>query len=245
MHFDRSGMRAVKRSARANLPRVVLALAIGAFLAACGGEDGGTAAAPPSTAPNPGGSPSQGGQPPTQNAAPTIAGTPQSSVMLGTLFRFQPIAADPDDGQLTFSVEGLPGWATFSSTTGELQGTPRQQDIGSHDGIRITVSDGEATATLGPFSIDVVGTALGSATLSWEPPMQRTDGSPLTNLTGYKIYWGTVAGSYSNSVLISNPGVTSYVIDQLTPARWYFVATAVDAAGAESAFSNLASKLIQ
>ena len=87
--------------------------------------------------------------------------------------------------------------------------------------------------------------ALGSATLSWTPPTTNTDGSPLTNLAGYKVYWGTSQGNYSNSVTLNNAGLSMYVVENLTPGTWFFVATAFNSAGTESSFSSVASKTIQ
>jgi hypothetical protein len=85
-------------------------------------------------------------------------------------------------------------------------------------------------------------TAPGSALLTWTPPLQNTDNTSLMNLTGYRIYWGTSPGNYSNSVTIG-ANLTSYVVEQLAPARYYFVATAISPSG-ESAYSNEATKLI-
>jgi hypothetical protein len=164
--------------------------------------------------------------------------------MQGSQYAFTPSASDPDGDKLTFSVKNLPSWAAFSSSTGKISGTPSAGDIGTYQGITITVSDGQSTVSLAPFSIEVVATATGTVTLSWSAPTQNTDGSPLTNLAGYKIYWGTSKGNYTHSATLNNPGVTTYVVDQLTPATWYFVATAFDSAGVESSFSNPASKTI-
>ena len=154
-------------------------------------------------------------------------------------------ATDADGNALTFSIANAPAWATFNSSTGQLSGTPTAAQVGTYSNITISVSDGTATATLAAFNIQVVGTATGSATLTWTPPTQNTDGSPLSNLAGYKVYWGTAQGSYSNSVTVSNPGLATYVVDQLTPATWYFTVTALNAAGVESAFSNVATKTIR
>jgi hypothetical protein len=109
----------------------------------------------------------------------------------------------------------------------------------------IRVTDGQATVALATFSIAVVATSTGSATLSWTPPAQNTDGSTLTNLAGYRVYWSRVQGNFPNSVTLDNPGLTSYVVDQLTPGPWYFVVTALNDRGAESPYSNVASKMVQ
>ena len=86
--------------------------------------------------------------------------------------------------------------------------------------------------------------ATGSATLTWTPPTQNSDGTPLTNLAGYKVYWGPTAGSYPNSVTVNNPGLTSYVVDNLVPGTYFFAAKAFNSAGTESEFSNAATKTI-
>jgi hypothetical protein len=145
---------------------------------------------------------------------------------------------------LTFSIANAPAWASFNTSTGRLTGTPGAQHVGTTTGIVITVSDGEDDDSLAAFSVAVQAVATGSATLSWTPPTTNTDGSPLTNLAGYKIYWGTSQGNYTSSTTLSNPGLTSYVVTNLTPGTYFFVATALNAAGAESVFSSVASKTI-
>ena len=66
----------------------------------------------------------------------------------------------------------------------------------------------------------------------------------LSNLSGYRIYYGTSQGNYSNTTSVTNPGLTSYVIENLAGGTWYFVMTAVDGAGLESARTNPVSKTI-
>ena len=179
------------------------------------------------------------------NGPPVISGTPPTSVTAGTAYAFQPTASDPDGDTLTFSITNLPAWATFSTTTGRVQGTPAPSQVGTYGNIVITVSDGTATASLPAFGIAVVAVASGSATLSWTPPTTNTDGSPLTNLAGYRVHWGTAVGNYPSSVRLDNPGLASYVVENLAPGTYYFVVTALNSAGAESQFSNVASKTIQ
>jgi putative Ig domain-containing protein len=163
----------------------------------------------------------------------------------GQQYSFTPTASDPNGDSLTFTITGTPPWATFNATTGQLSGTPASGQVGmSFSNIRISVSDGTTTVNLPAFSITVVATATGSATLTWSPPTQNTDGSPLNNLAGYRVYWGTSQGNLSNSTTLNNPGLSSYVVDQLTPATWYFAVTAVNSSGGESAFSNRASKQV-
>lgn len=178
------------------------------------------------------------------NRAPTITGTPPTVVTPGTPYSFTPTANDADGDELTFSIVNAPSWATFDESTGRLSGTPGAGDVGTTSGIVITVSDGEASRSLAAFSVTVQAVATGSATVTWSPPTTNTDGSPLTNLAGYKVYWGTQQGNYSSSVTLNNPGLTSYVVTNLTPGTWYFTVTSLNSQGVESSFSNAASKTI-
>lgn len=73
-------------------------------------------------------------------------------------------------------------------------------------------------------------------TLSWQAPSRNEDGSRLADLAGYRIYYGTDSGSYTHSVDVE-PGVTSRSL-ALESGDYYFVMTALDAAGNESLFSN-------
>jgi hypothetical protein len=84
----------------------------------------------------------------------------------------------------------------------------------------------------------------GSATLSWTPPTRNTDGSALTNLAGYRIRWGRQSGSYTSDATVMNPGITTYVVDDLAQGTWYFTVLAINAGGAVSDPSNEASKAI-
>jgi hypothetical protein len=177
------------------------------------------------------------------NRAPVISGTPATSVIAGGTYSFLPIASDADGNALTFTIANKPAWATFNAATGQLSGTPAAANVGTYSGIAITVSDGLASATLGPFAITVNQVTLGSATLSWTPPTQNTDGTALTNLAGYRIYYGTSAGALSQTISVDNASVSTYLVENLTPATWYFAVKAV-ANGIESDFSNVATKVI-
>jgi hypothetical protein len=177
-------------------------------------------------------------------AAPTIGGTPPTSARVGQAYSFTPTASDPAGLPLTFSVTNKPSWAAFSTSTGTLAGTPGAVDVSTFSNVTISVSNGTSSTSLAPFSIAVQQASLGSATLSWQPPTTRADGSPLTNLAGYRVYYGTQAGTYPNRVVVNSPGVSAYVVDNLPPGTYWFVVTAVDANGLESAQSASVSKAV-
>lgn len=179
------------------------------------------------------------------NRAPTIAGTPATTIVEGQSYSFTPTANDPDGDPLTFSITNMPSWATFSTGTGQLSGTPGTGTVGSYSNIQITVSDGTLQASLAAFTITVQQAANGTATLTWTPPTTRTDGSLLTNLAGYRLRYGNSAGTYPNLITISNPGLTTYMVQNLAVGTYFFVLAAYDATGSESVNTNPVSKTIQ
>lgn len=182
--------------------------------------------------------------PPAGNSPPTIFGNPAPAVLVGQNYSFTPTANDPDGDTLTFSIQNQPAWANFDPATGTLSGLAALGTEGTYPNIQITVSDGSRSASMSQFSINVTQVALGSATLSWNAPTQNTDGSALVDLAAYKIYYGTSPGSYTNEILISNPGTTSYVVENLVPSTYYFVSTSINTLGIESVFSNVASSTV-
>jgi len=178
------------------------------------------------------------------NRAPTISGTPLLSINALTAYSFQPSASDPDGNTLTFSIQNRPAWATFSTSTGRLSGTPALTDVASFSNIIISVSDGTASVSLPAFSLSVLQVANGTATVSWTPPTTNTDGSALTDLASYRVAYGRAADALSESATVNNPGLSSYTLDGLSQGTWYFAVIVVNASGVESDLSNVASKTI-
>ncbi len=166
------------------------------------------------------------------------------AVVVGVAYNFAPSATDPAGGALTYSVQNLPAWAKFSAATGELSGTPAAASVGTFSNIVISVSDGTRSAALPAFSIAVTQSADGSATLSWAPPTENTDGSALSDLAGYWIYYGTSPTALTQSVQVTNPGLATYVVGNLSPGTWYFSVVAYTSVSTQSAQSAVASKTI-
>lgn len=90
------------------------------------------------------------------NHAPTIEGTPPTAILKESSYRFTPNASDADGDTLSFSITNKPSWATFNTATGELSGTPGNDNAGTTSNIVISVSDGTASASLQAFSLEVV-----------------------------------------------------------------------------------------
>lgn len=181
------------------------------------------------------------------NVAPSISGVPGASAVVGESYRFVPVVTDANGDQLSFSVVNLPSWASFSSVTGEIYGTPQASDVGSYGGIRVNVSDGRVTSSLAAFSIVVAASsasATGTALLSWQAPTLNEDGTPIVGLVGYKIYYGRDVNAMNVVIPISGADNTHYNFTNLANGTHYFGVVAVTAAGEESRLSGIASKTI-
>lgn len=100
---------------------------------------------------------------------------------------------------------------------------------------------GGQSALPGGGSASTTGTGSSAHALMWDAPTSNTDGSPITDLAGYKIYYGTVSGNYTASIDVGN--TTSIPITTLSssvpaPGVYYITVAAYDTAGNESVFSN-------
>jgi hypothetical protein len=182
------------------------------------------------------------------NDAPVIKGKPLSTAVVNVPYVFRPDVHDPDGDVLVFQVARKPSWATLDPATGELSGVPPAGTTGTYTDIAISVSDGELKTSLPPFSIKLTtSSATGStssAALSWSAPTQNEDGSPLTDLAGYRIHYGTSASDLNKRVEVGNPATTSARVQNLTPGTWFFAISAYTHNGAESSRSGVVSKVI-
>jgi Putative Ig domain len=181
---------------------------------------------------------------------PTISGTPATSVIAGNAYSFAPSASGPSGATLSFSVQNMPTWATFSIASGALTGTPTSAQTGTYSNIIISVSDGSganSSAALPAFSITVnpATVTTGSATVAITPPTQNTNGTALTNLAGVTIYYGTSSSNLSQSVQVATTAATTYTISNLAVGTWYFAGQAYTSTGATSAMSPVVTANIQ
>ncbi|MEW8048275.1 MAG: DUF4347 domain-containing protein [Candidatus Thiodiazotropha sp.] len=89
------------------------------------------------------------------NSPPVISGSPLTSVVGHTAYSFTPVASDSDNEPYSFSIVNMPAWAQFDTATGQLYGTPTNSDVGTTNGIVITVSDGLNSNSLSAFNLTV------------------------------------------------------------------------------------------
>jgi hypothetical protein len=176
---------------------------------------------------------------PTVQSAPSLAihGAPNRQAVANQPYWFRPSTNDPTGDTLQFGISNQPKWSTFNSTTGELKGTPTSTDVGVYRGVTVTVTAGTQLRAMS-FDVEVVQVGTSSVTLSWMPPTQNEDGTPLTNLAGYRIRFGQQSGNYSGVITLANPGLSSYVLGGLAAGTYYIVISAYNQNGTESSYSN-------
>jgi len=181
---------------------------------------------------------------PPANTAPTISGHAATAVNAGAAYGFTPTTADANKDKLSFSIRNAPDWAKFNTASGGLSGTPTAADVGTYANIQISVSDGKASAVLPAFAIAVNQMSAGNAALDWMPPTENTDGSALMNLAGYNVHYGTSPDALTQVDKLTNPGLTSYVVDNLSAGTWYFAISSYATNGSESQNSGVVSTTI-
>lgn len=212
----------------------------------CGGGGGSDGAASGSTGASSGSSGSTDG-----NAAPTISGSPATQASIGSTYSVAPQATDADGDTLAFSIQNKPDWAQFNTATGQLAGTPNASSTTAD--IVITVSDGQASASLPAFSITVASSPSSSpslvasgpgVSLSWEVPTRTVTGETLQNLAGYRIHYGTNENALVNSVEVQSAGQNSFTVQDLPRGTYFFAVRAITASGDESRLSNVISRSV-
>lgn len=82
--------------------------------------------------------------------------------------------------------------------------------------------------------------------LTWNAPVAREDGTPLllTELGGYRVYFGTVEGYYPNRVDIDCETGTLDGSLPTAAGTYYYVITAYDTDGRESTYSTVVTATI-
>jgi hypothetical protein len=177
------------------------------------------------------------------NHAPSLTGTPETSVAAGTDYSFIPTVNDPDNDSLSFDVSNLPSWASFDGQIGAITGQPQESDIGTYTDIIVSVSDGDVTVSTSPFDIEVTNAQVetGSLGLRWTAPATREDGTVLevSEIDGYNIYLGETTQTMQVEVDLNDGQADSVTVENI-PLGTYFVAlTVYDSEGNESDLSNV------
>ena len=177
-----------------------------------------------------------------------ISGTPASTATVGQFYSFTPTVVASSGSSLAYAVSNKPSWAQFSSATGSLSGTPSAANVTTDSDIVVSVSNGAKSASLAAFNIAVKAASsatTGEATLSWSKPVDNTNGTPLTNLAGYVVRYGTNPAALTSQVSVASANTTDVEINNLSPGSWYFEVASINTSNMESPFSSAVSKTIQ
>jgi hypothetical protein len=76
------------------------------------------------------------------------------------------------------------------------------------------------------------------------PPTENTNGTALTDLAGFRIFYGTSASNLTQLAQLAGTSLTSYTVTSLASGTWYFAATAYSSTGMQSAMSTPVTKTI-
>ncbi len=171
-----------------------------------------------------------------------IAGSPATQAVIGQLYSFTPtVTGATAPTAVGFSIQNKPMWATFNTSTGQLEGKPATENVGNYPNIVISASTGSTQASLAGFTITVAKT--GTVTLNWQAPTKNTDGTALNDIAGYTIHYGTSAGHLTESASVDTPS-THYTLQNLSPGVWYFTVTAYTTSGVQGNPSAAANTTI-
>jgi hypothetical protein len=178
---------------------------------------------------------------------------------VGASFTFT-VAAATVERTLTYYIGGwnstgkvtvtLPGATTYTTTFSSSAAYSRvitvklRADSATTARVTYTQTAGSGTISMQAAALSQAASSTSSTILTWQPPALNSDGSPLTDLAAFKVYWGTTPGTYSKSTKISNAAARTYTVSGLTKGTWYFVVTALNSQGLESSYSNVWSKTV-
>ena len=149
----------------------------------------------------------------------------------------QPAATSVNGGDsttLTWSSQGTDtctasgGWSGNKATSGNEVTAP----INANSTFTLTCS--------GPLgnAVAMIQVAVnGQLSISWQAPTENVDGSTLTDLGGYTIYYGQSSGNYTGQTEVDNANATTFATT-VASGEYYVAMTALDVEGNESALSN-------
>jgi hypothetical protein len=173
----------------------------------------------------------------------TFLGTPSDSAVVGEPYEYVPVVAHamPD---VEFSYINRPSWSGSYRSSGAIIGTPTE--AGVYANIQIRAWDGVNFGVSAPFTIVVTSAAgnTGCAALRWVKPTLNTDGSPLTDLGGYLIHYGTDATNLEAQLFVDSANSTAAEIGNLSPGKWYFQIAAVTDSNVRGPFSTMVGNSI-
>lgn len=95
-------------------------------------------------------------------------------------------------------------------------------------------NDGSVGVSHGSNANETAFTGTGLVTLQWDAPNINSNGSTLTDLAGYKVYYGPGSGQQYRTKSVDIGNFTSASVSNLSTGDWCFVVSAYDTSGNES-----------
>jgi len=230
-------------AARAQIRNIVLCTLATLTLAACGGGEAGSSSAAAAAT--------------TSDATASDSSASLVSSNVGMIDRSQGIDTTATTATVANTGAASTG-ATVASSTSSSSGTassvttttanttPASGTTSGTTSVTGTTTTTTTTVAANNKSTAPVKTTTtnGVATLDWLPPTENSDGSALTNLAGYTVYYGTSPGSLTQSIKVTNPGLTAYTVTNLSTGTWYFAVTSYSSTGVESTRTGTVSTTI-
>ena len=171
-----------------------------------------------------------------------FVGTPPDFAVVGERYEYVPEVINAIVPDLRFAYINRPSWSESYRDSGAIIGTPSEPGV--YPNIQIQAWDGVHCGMSAPFTI-TVASAAGSADLRWVKPTLNTDGSPLTDLGGYLIRYGTSAANLDMHFSVNSADVTAAEIHNLSRGNWYFEIAALTAADVRGPYSTIVKSAIQ
>ena len=154
-----------------------------------------------------------------------------------------PITSQASGTYFAFALTSVQGSANFGTpATATIDVNAATASTGSSSSGGSSSSSGSSSS--GGSSSGSSSSSTNSVSLSWSAPTDNTNGTALTNLAGYHIYYGTNSTDLSQKISLTTVGLLTYVVTNLNSGTWYFYITSVNTAGVESRPSAVVSASI-
>ena len=179
----------------------------------------------------------------SDNQAPTISissPSANSTFVDGETVNFVATASDPEDGDIS---ENIIWYSDIAGEIGRGANINVTLEAAVHD-IMAEIRDSKNSTSRDSVTIEIAANT-GMATLTWSAPIENTDGSTLTDLAGFRIYYGVQRDNLTNSITLNDPQQTTHVIENLAAGRvMYFAISSFNRHQVESELSQIVSKEI-
>jgi len=163
--------------------------------------------------------------------------TPFSKALAIVIFALQIVACGGGGGSdSTFTTASSSGTVSEQTVPTEPINSPVEEETAPVESVSDPVVEETASVT-----------SNGSMTMSWTAPVTRADGSPmsLADIDGYRIYYGDSAGSYPDSVDVTDGTAVTATVNNIPSGTYHIVMSTYDVDGRESAFSSEVTKTTQ